>query len=118
MRLLRIFAVIFSTLAFSACNAELRRSDAELGLNPQQARGRRIYDDRCDRCHEPYSTRDKKGHSMKSVLSKQFLPQSGLPANDQQVADIIRYGRNNMPSFGRVLSQQEIDDLLAYMHTL
>ena len=118
MRLFRIFAVIFSTLAFSACIAELRRSDAELGINPQQARGRRIYDDRCDRCHEPYSTRDKKGHSMKSVLSKQFLPQSGLPANDQQVGDIIRYGRNNMPSFGRVLSQQEIDDLLAYMHTL
>jgi mono/diheme cytochrome c family protein len=55
---------------------------------------------------------------MKSVLSKQFLPQSGLPANDQQVGDIIRYGRNNMPSFGRGLSQQEIDDLLAYMHTL
>src|ERR1043166_9323478 len=94
MRLLRIFAVIFSTMAFSACNAELRRSDAELGLNPQQARGRRIYDDRCDRCHEPYST------------------------HDQQVGDIIRYGRNNMPSLGRVLSQQEIDDLRAYMHTL
>jgi len=118
MRLLCVLTVIFFAMALSACNAELRKSDAELGLNPQQAGGRRIYDDRCDRCHEPYSPRDKKGHSMKGVFSKQFLPQSGLPANDQQVGDIIRYGRNNMPSFGRVLSQQEIDDLLAYMHTL
>jgi len=110
--------MIFCLMALAGCNAELRKSDAELGLNPQQARGRRVYDDRCDRCHEPYSTRDKKGHSMKGVFSKQFLPQSGLPANDQQLGDIIRYGRNNMPSFGRVLSQQEIEDLLAYIHTL
>ena len=118
MRAFQAVWMIFSVMALLGCNAELRKSDAELGLNPQQARGRRVYDDHCDRCHEPYSTRDKKGHSMKTIFSKQFLPQSGLPANDQQVGDIIRYGRNNMPSFGRVLSQQEIDDLLAYMHTL
>jgi mono/diheme cytochrome c family protein len=113
-----MIAIACGVAMLAGCNAELRKSDAELGLNPQQAAGRRIYDDRCDRCHEPYSTRDKKGHSMKGVFSKQYLPQSGLPANDQQVGDIIRYGRNNMPSFGRVLSQQQIDDLLAYMHTL
>lgn len=113
-----IIAMVCGVAMLAGCNAELRKSDAELGLNPQQAAGRRIYDDRCDRCHEPYSTRDKKGHSMKGVFSKQYLPQSGLPANEQQIGDIVRYGRNNMPSFGRVLSQQQIDELLAYMHTL
>jgi mono/diheme cytochrome c family protein len=27
-------------------------------------------------------------------------------------------GRNNMQGFGRELSQSQIDDLLAYLHTL
>ena len=37
------------------CQMERRKSDAELGLNPQQARGRYLYDQNCIRCHEPYS---------------------------------------------------------------
>ncbi|MGA7907330.1 MAG: cytochrome c [Candidatus Sulfotelmatobacter sp.] len=100
------------------CNVERRKSDAELGLNPQQAAGRRIYDDNCDRCHEPYSTRGKKGPGLKGVFQQKYLPISGLPANDERVSDIIRLGRKEMPGYSQKLSQQEIDDLLAYMHTL
>jgi mono/diheme cytochrome c family protein len=107
-----------SLCSLAACDTELRKSDAALGLNQQQATGRRIYDERCDRCHEPYSSRAKKGHSMKGIFQKKYLPQSGLPANDGQVGDIVRYGRNNMPAFGQVLNQQQIQDLLAYLHTL
>ena len=67
--------------AFCGCDVERRKSDAELGLNAEQAAGRKIYDKQCDRCHEPYSTRGKKGP-------------------------------------GQTLSQQDIEELLAYMHTL
>lgn len=105
-------------LLLSACNAELRKTDAQLRLTPQQATGRRIYDQHCERCHEPYSSRGKKGPSMKGLFKKQYMAQSGLPANDQQVGDIIRYGRNMMPGFGQVLTQPQTDDLLAYLHTL
>jgi mono/diheme cytochrome c family protein len=112
----RVF--ILSLCLTTACDTELRKSDAELGLNPHEAMGRRIYEERCDRCHEPYSTRAKKGHSMKGIFEKNYLPQSGLPANDAQVGDIIRYGRNQMPAFGQVLNQQQIQDLLAYLHRL
>jgi mono/diheme cytochrome c family protein len=100
------------------CTGELRRSDAELGLTPQQAAGRRVYDDRCDRCHEPYSTRGKKGPTLKGIFKRPYMPESGLPANDERATDIIRYGRSKMPGFGEVLTQQQVDDLLAYMHTL
>ena len=105
-------------LLLSACNAELRKTDAQLRLTPQQAAGRRIYDQHCDRCHEPYSSRGKKGQSMKGMFKKQYMAQSGLPANDQHAGDIIRYGRNTMPGFGQVLTSQQADDLLAYLHTL
>jgi mono/diheme cytochrome c family protein len=106
------------TLFLLSCDTELRKSDAELGLNPQQAAGRRIYDQSCDRCHAPYSSRGRKGPSMKGVFRKPFLSESGLPANNDRVAEIVRYGRNNMPAFGPVLNQQQMEDLLAYLHTL
>jgi mono/diheme cytochrome c family protein len=105
-------------LLSTACDVQRRKSDAELGLDPQQAAGRRLYDQHCDRCHEPYSSRDKKGRSLKGVFKREFLPQSGLPANDERVGEIIVTGRNMMPSFGQVMSQEQVQDLLAYLHTL
>ncbi len=105
-------------LLAAGCNAERRKSDAELGLNPQQAAGRRIYDDYCDRCHEPYSSSDKQGPSLKGIFKKPYLSQSGLPANDERVGEIIRLGRSKMRGFGDVLSTQQVQDLLAYLHTL
>src|SRR6478672_10202974 len=95
-----------------------RKSDAELGLNPQQAAGRRLYDQYCDRCHEPYSSRDKKARSLQGVFKKKFLSESGMPANDERVGEIIVTGRNMMPAFGQTLSQSQVKDLLAYLHTL
>ena len=112
---------LLMVLAFAGivgCEVERRRSDTELGLNPQQADGRKIYDSKCDRCHEPYSTRGKKGPSLKGVFQNKYLSLSGLPANDERVADIIRLGRNEMPGYSQTLSSQDIQDLLAYLHTL
>ncbi len=85
-------AALLALIALFACDVERRKSDAELGLNPQQSAGRRIYDDRCDRCHEPYSTRGKKGPGLKGIFQHKYLSLSGLPANDERVTDIIRLG--------------------------
>jgi mono/diheme cytochrome c family protein len=108
--------ILVWTLA--GCDVELRKTDTQLGLNQTQAAGRRVYDDYCDRCHQPYSSRAKKGPSMKGVLQRQYLPVSGLPANDERVGEIVRLGREKMPGFAQALSSQQISDLLAYLHTL
>jgi len=105
-------------LAASGCEVERRRSDAELGLNAQQAAGRKLYDNYCDRCHRPYSSKGKKGPGLKGVFQHQYLSLTGLPANDERVGDIIRYGRPDMPGYSQVLSAQDVQDLLAYLHTL
>ena len=55
------FAAFIVLASLTACDVERRKSDAELGLNPQQAAGRKIYDNYCDRCHRPYSTKGRKG---------------------------------------------------------
>jgi len=111
-------AIALSLASLVGCDAELRKSDAELGLNPQQAAGRKVYDAECGRCHEPYSSRGKKGPSLKGVFQHKYLSLSGLPANDDRVGDIIRLGRNEMPAYSQKLSSQDVQDLLAYLHTL
>lgn len=118
--LLLLVSVLATALAVSltACDVERRKSDAELGLDPQQAAGRKLYDNYCDRCHEPYSSRGKKGPSMKGVFKHQYLPLSGLPANDERMTDIIKYGRAKMEGFSQVMTDQQIKDLIAYLHTL
>src|SRR5215467_1065061 len=104
--------------ACSGCEVERRKTDAELGLNPQQAAGRHIYDQYCDRCHAPYSSRGRQGPSLQGIFKKPYLGMSGMPANDQRVGEIIRLGRNKMEGFGNVLSDEQINDLLTYLHTL
>jgi mono/diheme cytochrome c family protein len=112
-----LLALIALTMA-CGCDVERRKSDAELGLNPQQSAGRKIYDSHCDRCHEPYSTRGKKGPGLKGVFQNKYLSLSGLPANDERVSEIIRLGRKEMPGYSQTLGQQDVQDLLAYLHTL
>lgn len=109
---------VFVLASSLGCDLERRKSDAELGLNPQQAAGRKIYDAECARCHEPYSTRAKKGPGLQGVFKKKYLSESGLPANDERVSDIILLGRKDMPAFRQKLNDQEVQHLLAYLHTL
>jgi mono/diheme cytochrome c family protein len=117
-RLFSLCVAIVMAIVFASCTAERRKSDAELGLTGQQASGRRVYDNYCARCHEPYSSRDKQGPSLHGVFKHQYLAVSGLPANDERVGEVIRYGRGKMQGFSSALTQQQADDLLAYLKTL
>ncbi|HKU22851.1 MAG TPA: cytochrome c [Terriglobales bacterium] len=101
----------------AGCDVQRRKSDAELGLNPQQAAGRRVFDYSCARCHEAYSSKDLQGPSLEHMFKKQYLP-SGLPANEDRVTEVVQYGKAHMPAFGNVLTPQQIKNLLAYLHTL
>ena len=113
-----IFWLVAALLLLSAgCDSEPRKTDAELGLTPQQAQGRRVYDARCAECHFAYSTRNLRGPSLHGLFKKQFMS-NGIPANDERVSDIILLGRAKMPAFQQKLTQQQFDDLMAYLHTL
>jgi mono/diheme cytochrome c family protein len=104
-------------LSFIACEAEPRKTDAELGLTPQQAMGRRVYDARCAECHYAYSSRNLRGPTMHGLFQKQFMS-SGIPANDDRVSDIIVLGRAKMPGFQQKITQEQLAYLMAYLHTL
>jgi mono/diheme cytochrome c family protein len=101
----------------AGCQAELRKTDAELGLSERQAAGRHVFDRQCAECHEAYSSRPLKGPSLQGLFRHPYL-KNGMPANDERVREITVYGRAKMPAFGRALSPQQVDDLMDYMHTL
>ncbi len=113
-----LFAIVlFIITILLACDSEPRKTDAELGLTTQQALGRRVYDARCAECHYAYSTHGLRGPSLNGLFKKPFM-KSGIPANDDRVTDIILIGRSKMPAFQQKLTQQQLDDLMAYLHTL
>jgi mono/diheme cytochrome c family protein len=102
---------------FAACDTEPRKTDAELGLSPEQAYGRRVYDARCAECHYAYSKRDLRGPSLAGLFKHPYM-KNGMPANDDRVTDIILLGRAKMPAFQQKLTPQQLEALMAYLHTL
>ena len=103
--------------ALLSCSEPKPKTDAELGLTTQQAAGRRVYNADCLVCHAAYSNSGKNGPSLQGLFKKQYM-RSGIPATDGRVRDVILIGRPMMPGFRNALSQQEVDELLAYLHTL
>jgi mono/diheme cytochrome c family protein len=86
-------------------------------LNAQQMQGHAVFQAHCVICHNDRKDAPLNGPSMVGVFKKQYLP-SGAAATDERVSATILHGRNMMPAQGNVLDQQDLDDLLAYLHTL
>ena len=86
-------------------------------LNAQQMHGHALFQAHCASCH--YDRRDKPLHgpSMLGVFQRPALP-SGATANDERVMATIQHGHGLMPAMGNTMDQQDIEDLLAYLHTL
>ena len=118
---LRRHAIVLAIAGLAACligcGEPPPKTDAELGLNAQQAAGRRVFEADCAACHNAYSSSGSKGPSLKKVFRERFLP-SGLPSNERFVRQTIVSGRNMMPGIGDALSEQQLDDLIAYLRTL
>jgi len=113
----RIIALIALSVALAGCSPSPGPSKPENQLTPQEARGRALYQQYCASCHYASQTGDLHGPSLFAMYRKKYLP-SGAPANDQRVAPVILRGRNMMPGYASDLNDQQLQDLLAYLHTL
>jgi len=117
MRSVSAAVLCVAVLALAGCRPSLTPSKPLSELNAQQLRGYHVYQAECARCHYANSQDGLRGPGLEGVFRKKYLP-SGLPANDHNVEQTILYGRGMMPAFGNDLSQQQLDDLMAYLHTL
>ena len=86
-------------------------------LNAQQMHGHAVYQAHCAQCHYDRKSAALHGPALIGVFKKPYLP-SGAPARDDRVTEVILHGRNLMPPAGGSLTEQQLQDLLRYLHTL
>jgi len=82
---------------------------------PQEARGAVIYQAKCARCHYPTTTKPLNGPGLQALTKLKSMP-SGAPPTDERLIVVIVHGRNMMPA--TPLTDDQLNDLLAYLHTL
>jgi mono/diheme cytochrome c family protein len=108
---------IAAVLALAGCQPSLPPSKPLSDLTPQEAAGHQVFVSDCARCHYPNTQRSLNGPGLQGLYKKKYLP-SGAPANDDRVSTVILRGRIMMPAFGNTMDTQQLDNLLAYLHTL
>ncbi len=83
-----------------------------------ETRGQALYEFHCAPCHEtPPPDLLKEPPKLKGLFNSKTLP-SGAPATDEQVRTVIVDGLRTMPAFQGRLQEQEIRDLIAYLHKM
>jgi mono/diheme cytochrome c family protein len=90
-------------------------SKPEALWTPQEARGAQVYRQYCARCHYPTSTRGMHGPGLQAITKVKAMP-SGAPPTDERLTATILHGRQMMPA--TQLTDGQLSDLLAYLHTL
>lgn len=86
-------------------------------LTPQEMAGRQIFLGECSRCHNANSQQGLNGPGLEGLFRQQYLP-SGAAVSDSRVRETIENGRGMMPPFSDRLDQEQLQDLMAYLHTL
>jgi mono/diheme cytochrome c family protein len=112
------FALLSCALCLSAAFAGCRSlppSKPESQWTAEEARGAAVYQQACARCHYPTNTHSLHGPGLQAITKVQAMP-SGAPPTDERLTAVILHGRNMMPA--TPLSDAQLSDLLAYIHTL
>ena len=80
--------------------------------------GEELFDLHCAECHEQANPDLKKQPpKLEGLFRSKTLP-SGAPATDEQVRKTIVEGLGTMPAFDQRLSENNVNDLIQYLHTL
>jgi len=81
----------------------------------EEARGAAVFQQACAKCHYPTSTRGLHGPGLQAITKIKAMP-SGAPPTDDRLTAVILHGHGTMP--GTAMDDQQLRDLVAYLHTL
>jgi mono/diheme cytochrome c family protein len=99
--------------ALAGCRS-LPASKPEALWTIEEARGAQVFHQACAKCHYP-TTRGLKGPGLQAITKLRAMP-SGAPPTDERLTQTILHGRLMMPA--SQLDDNQLHDLLAYLHTL
>ena len=83
---------------------------------PDPVKGKDLFD-QCTVCHNADSIEKKMGPGLKGLFKRAKLA-NGKPVNEANVRAVINDGGNGMPGFADLLSDEDRDNLIAYLKTL
>jgi mono/diheme cytochrome c family protein len=106
--------VLAGTMILAGCRP-LPPSKPESLWTPEEARGAQVYQQKCARCHYPTTTHSLHGPGLQALTKVKAMP-SGMPPTDERMTQVILQGRQMMPA--TQLTDDQLSDLLAYLHTL
>ena len=112
--LLLFFAGVAAFIAIAGCKS-LPPSKPESEWTPVEAQGAAVFHQACAKCHYPTTTHGLHGPGLQAITEVQAMP-SGAPPTDERLIAVILHGHGTMP--GTALDDQQLHDLLAYLHTL
>jgi mono/diheme cytochrome c family protein len=78
--------------------------------------GKDVFEAQCISCHNADSVEAKDGPGLKGVKNGK-LP-SGKPATREAILDLVNKGRDAMPAFKESLSEEQRENVVAYVLTL
>jgi mono/diheme cytochrome c family protein len=104
-------------ILITGCGPSLPPSKPLSQLTPTEHDGYLVFQGTCAKCHYPNSTRGLHGPGLQGVYKLPYLP-SGAPANDARITNTIINGHGTMQGFAGKLNDQQISELVAYLHTL
>jgi mono/diheme cytochrome c family protein len=89
-----------------------------LGARPKgdAEEGKKAFE-QCAVCHNADTDEKKVGPSLKGLFQRKKL-KNGKSVSGENVLSVINSGGGGMPSFADKLSQEEKDNLLAYLHSI
>ena len=80
------------------------------------AKGKDVFD-QCSVCHNADSEETKVGPGLKGLFKMAKLV-NGKPVTEANVRELINNGGNGMPAYADQLSEQDMNDVIAYLKTL
>ena len=86
------------------------------GSKGDAAAGKLLFDQKCQDCHDADTDETKTGPGLKGVKDGK-LP-SGMKATRDNILELVNEGRDEMPSVKDSLSDQEKENVIAYVLTL
>ncbi len=135
----KVILMLGFTLALTACNTNttnpghhsLEETQAKQRENEQKRaaqasqpqpvqpvnvnlNGGELFAQNCAICHKDGANG---APPLAGILNRRELP-SGAPATDASLRNTIKMGRANMPAFSNVLTDEQINAIVAYVHTL
>jgi cytochrome c len=113
--------VMKKSLLTAACVAALAASPMMFGQAKKAAgdaiKGKDVFESNCSVCHNADSTEKKMGPGLKGVFKREKL-NNGKKPTEANIRALINAGGNGMPSYADMLTDEEKNDVVAYLKTL